>query len=147
MARFLAGLLCGAMIVGASWYGNRLGYEQAKVDVAAAQKLASQLHEREREAAPDRRDDSIWARQTNPDEDFGSGDCMLATLPARPCVGTSPPKPSPRMDKHRRLGSSREFRRDDTGGPWVDLPTPEISPTERAKLVADLQARGALTRK
>ena len=39
------------------------------------------------------------------------------------------------------------FHCDDPGGPWVNLPAPEISPAERAKLVAELEARGALVPK
>lgn len=146
MARFLAGLLCGAMIMGATWYAKRVGYEQGKAD-SAARTPAVHPHECARAVSPERPQGSIWAGRTPLEGDRVDSDCMLATFPARPCVGTSPPKPSPRTDGHRRLGSSRKFRRDDSGGPWVDLPTPEISPTERAKLVADLEARGASTQK
>jgi hypothetical protein len=140
MTRFLAGLACGAMMVGASWFGNRVGYQQARVDVAAAQRLAAQLRERDTESSSDRSDDSVFARQVEPDEALGDGDCMLLTFPPKPCGGASQQKDSPRSNENR-FGSKRVFRGDDRDGPWEDLPTPEISPTDRAKLVAELEAR------
>ncbi|MCC6652402.1 MAG: hypothetical protein IT348_14720 [Candidatus Eisenbacteria bacterium] len=138
MTRFLAGLACGAMIVGAAWCGNRAGYERASAE-AAAQTLASQLHVCDHDATPDRRDDAILAGRTNPEEDVAATDCTLATFPPKPCAGRSSLKSSSPDDEYR-LGSQRTFRRDDAGGPWTDLPTPEISPTDRAKLVAELEA-------
>ena len=161
MARFLAGLACGAMIVGASWYGNRLGYEhgradaaaaheqsradvaaardQARADVALAQRFAAQLHERDREASRDQRDDSGCAEQPDPEGGRGGSAYVFASTRAR--------KEPPCKDRPYRFGSQRKFHCDDPGGPWVNLPAPEISPAERAKLVAELEARGALVPK
>ena len=54
------------MIVGAAWYGNRLGYQQARADVVAAQNLAA--HVRDRDNGADRRDPEQWVAPANPAE-------------------------------------------------------------------------------
>ena len=45
MSRFIAGLACGAWIVGAAWFVNRVGHQQTRADVAAARRPAARLRQ------------------------------------------------------------------------------------------------------
>lgn len=139
MARFLTGLACGALIVGACWYGNRLGYKEGRADGVAAQKAAAP--ERETETAPRARNDGLWAAPAISGEVSDAGDCLLATWPPKPCGAARARADAPPADSGYRLGSRRSVQRDDPDGPWEKLPLPEISPADRAKLVAELEAR------
>lgn len=66
MTSFLAGFALGAAIVGASWIGNRVGYHQARADVAEAARLAARLRAGDDpRPEPDRRHDEIWARSSD----------------------------------------------------------------------------------
>jgi len=67
MTRFLAGLVCGALIGGAAWYGQRVGYAQAKVDIAETAALAGALRPVGNPSSCDeRRPREIWAEQREP---------------------------------------------------------------------------------
>jgi hypothetical protein len=141
MARFLTGLACGAVMVGACWYGNRLGYKEGRADGAAAQRVAAP--EREYPSDVRARDDGLLATPAKPGERSDPGDCLLATWPPKPCGADPAPEAEPPSDTGYRLGSRRPrtARSEDPGGPWKNLPLPEISSEDRAKLVAELEAR------
>lgn len=139
MARFLTGLACGALIVGACWYGNRLGYKEGRADGVAAQSVAAP--ERERDPASRARDDGLWAAPAISGEVSDAGDCLLATWPPKRCGAARARAAAPPADSGYRLGSRRSVQREDPDGHWEKLPPPEISPTDRAKLVAELEAR------
>lgn len=139
MARFLTGFACGALVVGASWYGNRLGYKEGRTDGVAAQKLAAL--ERGRDTAPGTHDDGLWAAPAKRNDVSDAGDCLLATWPARSCGAERAAAPAPAADSGNWLGSRRPLRSEDSDAPWEKLPLPEISAADRAKLVAELEAR------
>ncbi len=139
MARFLTGLACGALMVGACWYGNRVGYKEGRADGAAAQKVAAPARERDTDLlAPD---EGLLAAPANPDEVSDAGACLLATWPPRPCGAGRARAVAPPSHGGYRLGSRRTVQTEDPDGPWERLPLPEISPADRAKLVAELEAR------
>lgn len=120
-------------MVAASWYGNRAGYKEGRADGAAAQRLAA--HERGGD------EDGPRAAPANRDDVSDPGDCLRATWPPRPCVTARARAAAPPADAGYRRGSQRTVQSEDPDGPWKTLPLPEISPADRAKLVAELELR------
>lgn len=161
MTRFIAGLVLGGVMVGACWFSNRLAYYDLRQDMLEVYKLASELRAMQPEPRPkreERRPDEVWtdngrdddvtyaARDAQEDEGelAASEPCVLASFPPKPCseFGEDKAATKPKSAPYRLGAQRKKSRRYDPDGPWVDLPTPEISPTDRAELVKKLEARG-----